>query len=74
MRIKDAINRILYSDRNKDDIVLVIRDRIKGSAVIPFSQIERVDKYYVYLKNGETVIPLHRVIEIRDKGVVVWKR
>jgi len=74
MRIKDAINRILYSDKKKDEVFLVIIDRVKGTAEIPFSQIERVDNYYIYLKDGETVIPIHRVIEIREKGEVLWKR
>lgn len=74
MRIKDAINKVLYSDKKREDIVLVIRDRVKGSAEIPFSQIERVDNYYIYLKDGETVIPLHRAIEIREKGKVLWRR
>ena len=74
MRIKDAINRILYSNKKKEDVFLVIRDRVKGMAEIPFSQIERVDNYYIYLKDGETVIPLHRVIEIREKGETLWRR
>jgi len=74
MRIKDAINKILYSDKKKEDVVLVIRDRVKGTAEIPFSQIERVDNYYIYLKDSETVIPLHRVIQIRQKGETLWRR
>jgi len=74
MRIKDAINRVLYSDKKKEDVFLVIRDRVKGVAEIPFSQIERVDNYYIYLIDGETVIPIHRVIEIREKGKTLWRR
>lgn len=74
MRIKDAINKILYTKQDRDNIYLVIRDRIKGIDEIPFSNIERVDNNYVYLKDGETVIPLHRVLEIKENNQTLWKR
>ncbi|QIW23554.1 DUF504 domain-containing protein [Sulfolobus sp. S-194] len=74
MRIKDAINKIFYTRKDVSEIYLIIRDRVKGISEIPFSNIERIDNYYVYLNDSETVIPLHRVIEIREKGKTLWKR
>ncbi|BFH73771.1 RNA repair domain-containing protein [Sulfurisphaera javensis] len=74
MRIKEAIIKIIYTQTDKSRFSLVIRDRIKGTDEIPFSSIERVDNYYLYLNDGETVIPLHRVIEIKEDGKIIWKR
>lgn len=74
MRIKDAINKVLFNEKEKDYAILIIRDRVKGITEVPFSEIERCDNNYVYLKDGDTVIPIHRVIEIRENGKVVWKR
>lgn len=74
MRIKDAIIKIFYTRKDVSEIYLVIRDRVKGTSEIPFSNIERVDNYYIYLNDGETVIPLHRVLEIREKDKTLWKR
>ncbi|MBB5254423.1 DUF504 domain-containing protein [Sulfurisphaera ohwakuensis] len=74
MRIKDAINKIFYTRKDVSEIYLIIRDRVKGTSEIPFSNIERVDNYYIYLNDDETIIPLHRVIEIREKDKILWKR
>jgi hypothetical protein len=74
LRIKDAINRVLWSEKEKSKFVLVIRDRAKGNSEIPFERIERVDNTYIYLRDTEDVIPLHRVIEIRKEGKLYWSR
>ncbi|BCU71482.1 DUF504 domain-containing protein [Stygiolobus caldivivus] len=74
MRIKDAINRVLWSEKDKSSFSLVIRDREKGSSNIPFDVIERVDNTYIYLKDSEDVIPLHRVLEIRKGKDLYWSR
>ena len=74
MRIKDAINRVLWSEKEESKFILVIRDRAKGSSEIPFERIERVDNTYIYLRDTEDVIPLHRVIEIRKEGKLYWSR
>jgi len=74
LRIKDAINRVLWSEKEKSKFVLVIRDRAKGSSEMPFERIERADNTYIYLRDTEDVIPLHRVIEIRKEGKLYWSR
>jgi hypothetical protein len=73
IRIKDAINRVLWYEKDKDGFSIIIRDREKGSDEISFKRILRVDNTYIYLDDG-TVIPLHRVIEIRYKGKLYWRR
>lgn len=62
-----------YKD-NISEFKLIIYDRYVSIAEIPFEQIERVDNYYIYLKDGETVIPIHRVIEIRRGEHTIWRR
>ncbi|EWG06509.1 MAG: hypothetical protein ASUL_09194 [Candidatus Aramenus sulfurataquae] len=71
--IRDEINRVLWSKGPIEDYTLVVWDRFKGLIEIPFTSISRVDKNYVYL-NDDTVIPIHRVREIRKKGRPTWKR
>ncbi|WP_256445542.1 RNA repair domain-containing protein [Acidianus sp. HS-5] len=74
-RIKDAINMVLWKYRDKiSEFTLVISDRFLVNAEIPFTGIERVDNYYIYLTDGETVIPIHRVLEIRRNGKTIWRR
>jgi uncharacterized protein (UPF0248 family) len=73
IRIKDAINRVLWYEEDKDGFSIIIRDREKGSDEISFRRILRVDNTYIYL-DDDTVIPLHRVIEIRYKGKLYWRR
>lgn len=80
MRIKDAINKILWKYRNAlENYYLVVVDRlnVSGFKRIPFKSIHSVDNYYVYVTNGfdTVVIPIHRVIMIEDiKGTVIWSR
>ncbi len=86
MRIKEAINRILWGVERKEDYFLVIVDRVSSSGYtyIPFSHIKHVDNNYVYVcretcsntsSGSETVIPMHRVIRIeRRNGDIVWNR
>ncbi|MFP3217826.1 DUF504 domain-containing protein [Acidianus hospitalis] len=74
-RIKDAINMVLWKYKDKvSEFTLVISDRFTVNAEIPFDKIERVDNYYIYLTDGETVIPIHRVLEIRRNGRTIWSR
>uniref|UniRef100_A0A7C2ZRF1 UPF0248 protein ENO77_01405 n=1 Tax=Ignisphaera aggregans TaxID=334771 RepID=A0A7C2ZRF1_9CREN len=81
MRIKEAVNKILYKHRDTlDDFMLVIVDRTcnSGYKYIGFKQIKHIDNYYVYIgKDNEptTSIPIHRVVRIEKKnGEIVWNR
>ncbi len=70
--IRDEINRVLWSG-SLEGYTLVIWDRFKGLTEIPFTSISRVDRNYVYLKD-DTVIPIHRVMEIKKNGRTIWRR
>ena len=80
MKIRDAINMILWKYRNNlENYVLVIRDRLSSSGYksIPFTYIKRVDRSYIYIEINDsiTIIPLHRALRIeKESGEIVWKR
>ena len=74
--IKSVLKWFKYEDR--DYIVMILdRDeygnsRLKG---IELNRVEKVTSWALYLDDGDTVIPLHRVYMILDReGNVVWRR
>ncbi len=74
MRIKEAINMVFWKYKDLSQFKLIIYDRFTITSEIPFTDIERVDNNYIYLKDGETVIPIHRVLEIKKENYSIWKR
>jgi uncharacterized protein (UPF0248 family) len=78
-RIRQEINRVLYSG-NPDNYFVYYIDRPPGLGVVRLSsfrasRVTKVTEWAVVLDDGETVIPLHRIVEIRDSsGRVVWSR
>ncbi|TRM78810.1 DUF504 domain-containing protein [Sulfolobus sp. D5] len=78
MNIRDAINRVIWKEKERiSEYVLIIKDRISytGISEIPFENIDKIDRNYIYL-NDDTIIPMHRVLMIKRKTdcKVVWKR
>ncbi|BCS93120.1 DUF504 domain-containing protein [Metallosphaera javensis (ex Sakai et al. 2022)] len=71
--IKEELNRILWTRHDLENFSVIIADRFKGVDEISFSRIKGIDNTYMYL-DDETVIPLHRVMEIRMKGNTIWSR
>ncbi|MEM1541516.1 MAG: RNA repair domain-containing protein [Ignisphaera sp.] len=81
MKIKEAINRIIWKHRDSlEEFLIVIIDRMTttGYRYIPFSCIKNADNNYIYVSNEVNefiAIPIHRVIRIEKKnGEIVWKR
>lgn len=78
-RIRQEINRILYSG-NPDNYHVYYIDRPPGLGVVRLSsfrasRVVKVSEWAVILDDEETIIPLHRIVEIRDSsGKVVWSR
>ncbi len=74
----DLFNKIKWDKKERpEDYEIFYFDRAtKELMKLPFSSIKRVEgKFMVVDRHGEEVqIPLHRVREVRKKGVVVWKR
>ncbi len=78
-RIKQEINRLLYSSDPSRYTIYYI-DRLPGTgtsrlAPLSASRVRSVNEWAMLLDDGETLIPLHRVVEIRDReGRVLWSR
>lgn len=81
-QIKDLINRLLW-DKKEDisDYSFFYMDRItKRSSEIRGSNIKRAEGSFIVIerenegKIEEVEIPMHRVREVKKKGVVVFKR
>lgn len=76
-RIREAVNRALYQGLVDYRIVYVDRDPEVGERLreLAVSRVARVTGWALYLDDGETVIPLHRIVEIRDsRGRTIWRR
>jgi len=73
--IEEQLRRIIYGNKCLNCTILVV-DRAKavGYREIPASIVVKVTLSYLVLKDG-TVIPLHRILCIKDKrGNIIWKR
>lgn len=78
-RIRQEVNRVLYSgDPSRYVIVYIDRDPFTGRQrlrELPADRVAGVNEWAMLLDDGDTVIPLHRVVEIRDRsGRVTWSR
>ena len=75
--IRQEINRILYGG-NPRDYSIVYVDRGSGSSTLkelPANRVAMVSGWAILLDDMNTVIPLHRVVEVRRRdGEIVWRR
>ncbi len=73
MPIKQFLNKIKFSGKfNTKDITLYYYDRILKK-LIPL-KYENVKLEDVYLIHDDSQIPLHRIYEVRNKNIIIWKR
>ncbi|MCE4601954.1 MAG: DUF504 domain-containing protein [Desulfurococcales archaeon] len=76
-RIRDLVRWLLYKGARSYKIVYVDRSS-EGSGYLRQTSIGRIaaiDSWAMHLDDGDTTIPFHRVVEIRDdKDNVVWSR
>ena len=73
MPIKQFLNKIKYSGKfNQSDITIYYYDRIENR--LKPTNYENIKLEDDFLIVNESTIPLHRIKEIRNKGVVIWKR
>lgn len=70
---KQFLNKIKYSRKfNKSEITIYYFDRIKNTLIpIAYKNLKIKDDYIII---QEKQIPLHRIKEIRQKGIIIWKR
>lgn len=75
--IRQQINRALMSGNPHDYVIVYIdRDPVAGQrlAELRADRVIGVSEWAMTLDDGDTVIPLHRVVEIRGPGGTVWRR
>ncbi len=76
-RIRDAVNRVLYSGDPEGYVILYRHRRPEGGETLAELDprfIVKVDSWAVHLATGES-IPLHRIVEIRRRsGGAAWRR
>jgi len=73
MPIKQFLNKIKFSGKfKKEDITIYYLDRIKNKLIpLQYKNINIEDDTIII---NEKSIPLHRIKEIRNKGILIWKR
>ncbi len=72
----NLLNKLKWTNRLDDcEIIILERGSPENKKSIPGNKITEIKRHYFYYKNGEEIfIPMHRVLEIKEKGKVVWKR
>ena len=61
------------------EIVILHRGAPEDRKIISGKDVTEIKKSYFYYKDGknhgtETRIPMHRILEVKLKGKIVWKR
>ncbi len=71
-----VLNKLKWTGRlDSAEIVFVHRGARGDIKVISGKSIAELKKgHLVYRNRQETVIPLHRVVEVRVSGEVLWRR
>jgi uncharacterized protein (UPF0248 family) len=74
--IGDLLNKIRWDEKVKpDEYTLVYFDRVaeKGFEV-KFTAISREGNFFVVIRDGhKTMIPLHRIRQVKRQGKVIWE-
>ncbi len=71
--IKELINKGLWSNEKDFYEIVIVHRGVKGNKIsLKLSEVDEVRDGYIMI--GDTLIPLHRVIEIRYKGRILLKR
>ena len=76
--ITDLLNKIKWDKREKpEDYEIFYFDRILKKLIgLPYKEIKKIEQGAMVIKKDgkEVEIPLHRIRQVKKKGVVVWKR
>ena len=72
--IREILNKFRWHPDYDFSLVSVVYiDRPKGYSEFNGDDVERIGHGFVYLKSG-IAIPMHRIVEIKYGGEVVWRR
>ncbi|MBN2454063.1 DUF504 domain-containing protein [Candidatus Woesearchaeota archaeon] len=74
--LRELISKIRFGGETPSDYVFYYEDRKLNKLLeLKFTDITRAENIFlVVMREKETYIPMHRVREVRKKGIVVWKR
>lgn len=76
--VLEILNKIKWDKReNPSDYSIIYFDRIQGKTKqIKYTQIKQIQQPFILVitNNQEVNIPLHRIIQIKKKDKIVWKR
>lgn len=71
-----TLNRLKWTGKlGSAEVVFIHRGAPGDIKTIKGNSIAEVRKGYIVYRNArETVIPLHRIVEVRLSGEVIWRR
>jgi uncharacterized protein (UPF0248 family) len=74
--VYNILNRLKWTGKLRNcEVVILHRGAERDRKTIKGGCITEVKKgYFLYKNREETHIPMHRILEVRVKGEVVWKR
>ena len=75
MNVFDVLNKLKWAGKLKDCEITILHRGAEGDRkVIKGGKVSLLKKHHFCYRNGEeTFIPLHRVLEVRMKGRLLWK-
>ena len=74
---KDMLDKIKWSNKfNSNNITLTYFDRILNKNIeIKFNEAKIEDNFIILEKDNKiSEIPLHRLREVRNNGMIIWSR
>ena len=77
MMLQDILGKLNWSGELKEcEIVIRHRGAPNDELAVPGSKITEVKRsYFSYIsEEGEVTIPMHRILEVRKKREVLWKK
>ena len=77
MYIGDLLNKIKWNPKeNPKNYTIVYYDRLLNKMLeVPFISIGRDEMFFIITVNNQRVsIPLHRIRQVKKKGLVIWQR
>ena len=76
--ILDLLNKIKWDKKESpEDYEIAYFDRISNKKEnLKYDEIKKIDGGFIIVEkeDKEVNIPLHRIREVKKKGVVIWKR
>jgi uncharacterized protein (UPF0248 family) len=74
--LQELLNRLFWSSEiDKSEYEVIFRDSKArgGLRSVPFVHIYQIDRFGIDIL-GDDYIPLHKIVEIRKSGTVIWTK